>query len=191
MSGELEPNSAPLEFSSLQDLALWLQFPYPPKKGKKKKEKRHIGFKAINSISEVRGGPEGSCKDPCFVAGGSSVARLLKSNSHNSRARTWTADSLPSLRPVSCQRTHRILCHQRTINPLEKEQTDQQRSADIRRGKAPSCLWRQAPGSLSASVLTCSLWGCVCAHRPEDQPVAMPMTRSAVLRVHWPPRSEW
>lgn len=56
--GELEPNSEPLEFSSLYDLALWIKFPK-----KKKKEKRDTRHEAINFISEMKGLPEWSGKE--------------------------------------------------------------------------------------------------------------------------------
>ena len=39
-------------------------------------EKRHISYKAINSIPEVRGVPEGSCGDPSSVAAAIAISLL-------------------------------------------------------------------------------------------------------------------
>lgn len=90
---ELEPNPEPLEFSSLHDLALWIRFPY------KKEERRDTRHEAINSISEMRGGPERSGEEARRAA---TVARLPDPNSTNSG---WTPPS-----PVlSHQRMHNIL----------------------------------------------------------------------------------
>lgn len=84
------------------------------------------------------------------LCGGDPVARLLKSNSHNSLAWRRTAESLPVLHCLTQQRMHNVLCHQWTINRLKKEHrtnSDLQIQAEK---KPPSCKGGQASVLLSA-----------------------------------------
>ena len=95
----LSPTLGPWNSQAYMTLVLWIQFPWEKKEKKKRQE-------AINSIAEM------SHRDAGFVAGGDPVARLLKSNSHNSLARRRTAESLPVLHCLPHQRMHNVLCHQ-------------------------------------------------------------------------------